>query len=507
MIGSLWSVLPPLLVILCVFLTKRVILSISVGIVSAAFIYNDFNLISTLNTIFQSFWGQFYDDGIQFDTLCLVAFLFILGMITVTITKSGGTAAFVEWAHKKIRSKRTSQFLAFFLGIIIFIDDYFNALTVGQVARPLTDKYGVSRTKLAYVIDSTSAPVCVLSPISSWGAYILGIIGALLVDYQISGMSSFSAFMQIIPLNFYALFSLAMVVCTIYFNLNFGSMKKFEGKIVQEDLEEKIPTVSKKNSPWDLLLPILAMFVSVLAMIGYTGATAAKANGLEVNIFSILENNDIYLSLFGGGIIGLVVALVKLLSLGIKENILFTLAKGAKSMLGAVLILIFAWSLTGLIGDIQTGTYLSGLLEVWNITPGLIPLFAFILSGFMAFATGTSWGTFGLMLPIGAQMAVTLAPELLLPILASVLAGAVFGDHCSPISDTTILSSTGAKCDHIDHVTTQIPYALLIAGISAASYLVLGLTGNRWIGFGFGVTALMVAVWIIKQRNGEGQTV
>lgn len=501
MIGSLWSILPPLLVILCVFLTKRVILSISVGIVSAAFIFNSFSLIPTLQTIFNSFWGQFYDEGIQFGTLYLVGFLFILGMITATITKSGGTAAFVDWARTKIRSKKNSQFLAFFLGVIIFIDDYFNALTVGQVTRPLTDKYGVSRTKLAYIIDSTSAPICVISPISSWGAYILGILGTLLVNFQISGISSFTAFMQMIPFNFYAIFSLALVICTIYFNLNIGRMKQFEGKIIHTELDEVLPASSDKNSPWDLLLPIITMFISVIAMIAYTGATAAKSSGLEVNIFTILENNDIYLSLFAGGLIGLVVALIKLLMQEIKENTLVILAKGAKSMLGAVLILIFAWSLTGLIGDIETGTYLSGLLQAWNIPAGLIPLFAFVLSGFMAFATGTSWGTFGLMLPIAAQMAVTLSPELLLPILASVLAGAVFGDHCSPISDTTILSSTGANCDHIDHVTTQIPYALLVAGISAVSYIILGLTSSGILAFGIGSLLLIAAILILKNKG------
>ena len=508
MAGSLWAIIPPIFVILCVFLTKRVIVSISVGIVLAACIYNDFQFFATLKTIFHSFFGQFYSEGhLQWGTIYLILFLFILGMITAIITVSGGTSAFVQWAKEKIQSKKNAQFLAFVLGIVIFIDDYFNALTVGQVTRPLTDKYGVSRPKLAYIIDSTSAPVCVLSPISSWGAYILGIIGSL----QLAGMTSFSAFIQMIPLNFYAVFSLILVVCTIYFNLNIGRMKNFEGKVVKDELDaDKInpthPSSIAKNSPMDLLFPIVVMFLSVLIMIGYTGYKGASAEGVEITIFSILDHNDIYLSLFIGGLIGLVTAGLKFISKEIKENIFSVLLKGAKSMLHAVFILIFAWSLTGLIDDIETGAYLSGLLEKWDIAAAWIPVLAFILSGFMAFATGTSWGTFGLMLPIGAQMALTLSPELLLPILASVLAGSVFGDHCSPISDTTILSSTGAKCNHIDHVTTQIPYALTVAGISALSYLVLGFTKNAILGFGVGILLLIATIFFLQKKSKSTKT-
>lgn len=498
MSGTILSLIPPLLVLVCVLLTRRVILSITVGILSSALILHDLNFGTAFSSIVDTAVGLVYSDGEwSLGNIYLISFLLILGMITAFISATGGTAAFAQWAQKRVTSREGSQFLAFVLGIVIFIDDYFNALTVGQISRPLTDRYGVSRTKLAYLIDSTSAPVCVVSPISSWGAYIIFLLGTIFATYNVTDMSALSGFMQIIPLNFYAVLSILMVVAVIKFNINIGPMKRFEHN-VEEMVAEKIEVGKGKAA--DLLLPIGTLIVVVVGMIFLTGYLEAG----EFNIFAMVENANTNLSLFVGSLAGLVVAIVRFFLQG-QRDVFTHLFAGAKSMMGAVVILLFAWTLTDLISGIGTGEYLSQLLNAWNVKAAFLPVLLFVVAAVMAFATGTSWGTFGLMLPIGAQMAMTLEPELLLVALAAVLAGAVFGDHCSPISDTTILSSTGAQCSHVDHVATQLPYAMIVAGISAIGFLVVGLTGNYLLSVGITLVLFGVVVYILK-RVSETQT-
>lgn len=500
MTATIYSIIPPLLVLFCVLATKRVILSISLGIVTSALLLHNFQIIDALQSIVQAVIGILYSDGEwNMGNVYLISFLFILGAITSFISASGGTEAFGEWAMKRVKSRRAAALLTFILGIVIFIDDYFNALAVGQVSKPVTDRYGISRTKLAYFIDSTSAPICVISPISSWGAYIIALLGTIFATYNVSDMSAFSGFLQLVPLNFYAVLSIIMVVAVIYFNINIGPMRKFE-EIAMKQINSYNETkkTTKSGSPKDLVYPILTLVAITFGMIFFTGLQGSEG---DVSIFNIIENANVNISLFVASIIAVTVSIIRYTNGGGKE-VTKQAKHGIGSMFGAVLILFFAWTLTDLISQIGTGSYLSALLQAINIQPSFLPVILFVIAGIMAFSTGTSWGTFGLMIPIGAQMAMELQPDLFLPSLAAVLAGAVFGDHCSPISDTTILSSTGAECNHIDHVTTQLPYAIIVAINAAIGFLLIGFTGNAILSFGITLAIFVVILVILKLKYG-----
>ncbi|MGL4522188.1 MAG: Na+/H+ antiporter NhaC family protein, partial [Bacilli bacterium] len=399
----------------------------------------------------------------------------------------------------RVKTKMGAQFLTVSLGLLIFIDDYFNSLTVGAVSRPITDRYRISRAKLAYLIDSTSAPICVIAPISSWGAYIIGLIGSILFTYNLAGESELVVFIKMIPLNLYVIFTFMMVFFTIRFDLNLGKMKEFEMRAqnAQIDRNEE-QTINEKGHVRDLLDPIVTLVVTTFVMMFLTGL---KANDWSFNLFAILENADVYLSLFIASLLGFFVSVCRgFVNRSVSgSDVKMAVGEGSKSMIHAVVILISAWMLTAFISDLGTGAYVASVFKSWNVSVEFMPVIVFIISAVMAFATGTSWGTFGMMLPIAAQMVMVSDPEWLLPALAAVLAGAVCGDHCSPISDTTILSSTGAGCDHIEHVESQLPYAMISAFVSATSYLILGLTGNYFIALGCGVLLLVGTLLFIRK--------
>ncbi|HSJ38699.1 MAG TPA: Na+/H+ antiporter NhaC family protein [Planococcus sp. (in: firmicutes)] len=490
--NTIFSILPPIIAIVMVLLTRRVLLSLGVGILAAALILTSFAPVGTLQELFTSFQVIFWDEGFNAYNVFILLFLLLLGIITAFVSLSGGSHAFAEWASQRVKSRRGAKVLTVALGVVIFIDDYFNALTVGQVARPITDRYKVSRAKLAYFIDSTAAPVCVVSPVSSWGAAIIGIIATILAGQTFVEYSALEAFLWMAPMNFYVIAALAIVFFVAYRDVDFGEMKKHELKAIEHgqlyDPDKSIPGEMKEEFPshshgrvLDLLLPILILVVGTVAAMLWTGYQNA---GQQFDVWLIFENTDVPLSLLVGGLLGAITSIV-LYVLQMKRNetanagwIGKGILAGIKSMIGAVLILIFAWSLTYLIGALETGTYLAGLVSEGNVPVSILPVLLFALAGVMAFSTGTSWGSFGILLPIAGTIMIEAAPELLLASLSAVLAGAVFGDHCSPISDTTILSSTGAGSNHIDHVATQLPYALTAAAIAAVGYLVIGFTGS-----------------------------
>jgi tetracycline resistance efflux pump len=518
--NTIFSLLPPVVAIVMAILTRRVILSLGVGIVLAGLLLGQFQLGASFTYIWEAFSGIFISDGeINTWNVYILIFLLILGVITAFINISGGSRAFGEWALKRVKSRVGAQLVTAFLGIIIFIDDYFNSLAVGQVARPITDRQKVSRAKLAYLIDSTSAPVCVVSPISSWGAYIIGIIGMILAEHSITEYTAFSAFMQMVPLNIYVWVALAFVFLVAIRNVNIGAMKQHEERAIATgevyDPEKEIPgevkeelPVSQKGTIGDLLLPILALIVGTVVAMIWTGAKAVEG---EATILAIFENTDVATSLVYGGLFGLLVTIL----LFIRQSVVFKgipasvfgngVWAGIRSMLPAINILILAWTIVTLIDQLQTGTYLAGLVEKANINTAFLPAILFLVAGIMAFSTGTSWGSFGLLLPIAGEITAVTDMTLLLPSMAAVLAGAVFGDHCSPISDTTILSSTGAGSNHMDHVVTQLPYTLIAAVISTISYIVIGFFGSTIIGlFAAAILFVIVAVWL--QRNTGKQT-
>ncbi|MEZ8988333.1 Na+/H+ antiporter NhaC family protein [Vibrio breoganii] len=508
------SLLPPLLALGLAIITRRVLLSLGTGIVLGGFLLADYSVTGAAGYIFDTVYGVFIEDGsINSWNMSIVGFLLLLGMMTALLTLSGGTRAFAEWAQSRVKSKRGSKLLAAFLGVFIFIDDYFNSLAVGAVARPVTDRFYVSRAKLAYILDSTAAPMCVLMPASSWGAYIMTIIGGILVSHNMTEYSALGAYVRLIPMNFYAVFALLMVFAVAWFKIDVGAMRRHEieasqGRGFEKDeetegshlIDEELDIEqSSRGSVTDLILPIVTLIVATVAAMMYTGGLALAEDGIAFNVLGAFENTDVGTSLIYGGLVGIVVALATVLRQGLPAvQISRALWIGAKSMFGAILILVFAWSIGSVIGDMKTGSYLSSMAQQANINAGWLPVILFLLAGVMAFSTGTSWGTFGIMLPIAGDMAGATDLALMLPMLGAVLAGSVFGDHCSPISDTTILSSTGARCNHIDHVSTQLPYALSVALISCVGFITLGMTTSVAISFAASSVAFVVVCFVLS---------
>lgn len=512
--NTIFSILPPIIAIVMVLLTRRVLLSLGAGIVVAALILTSFSPLAALQQLVTSFAVTFWDGGFNAYNVFIILFLLLLGVITAFVSLSGGSRAFAEWASDRVKSRRGAKLTTVVLGLVIFIDDYFNALTVGQVARPITDRYKVSRAKLAYFIDSTAAPICVVSPVSSWGAAIIGIIATILAGQTFVEYSALEAFLWMAPMNFYVIAALAIVFFVAFRDVDFGEMKKHESAALAKgqlfDPEKTIPGELKEEFPshshgrvLDLLLPILLLIAgTVIAMI-WTGYQNA---GQVFDVWLIFENTDVPLSLLIGGLLGAITSIV-LYAMQMKVNetanagwIGKGIWAGLKSMAGAVLILIFAWSLTYLISGLETGEYLAGVVTSANVPTSILPVLLFLLAGVMAFSTGTSWGSFGILLPIAGTIMAQAEPELLLPALSAVLAGAVFGDHCSPISDTTILSSTGAGSNHMDHVVTQLPYALLSAAIASIGYIVMGLTSSLALSLG-AVAIILLVLFIVWSKR------
>ncbi|MGR3808587.1 transporter, NhaC family (TC 2.A.35) [Pasteurella testudinis DSM 23072] len=500
--NSFWSVIPPLLALSLAIVTRKVLLSLSAGIIVGALMLTGGNILNAARYTFSNVASLVYSDGgFNADYTNIILFLLLLGVLTSLLTISGSNQAFVSWAQKHIKQKRGAKLLTVFLGVFIFIDDYFNSLAVGAIARPVTDKYKISRAKLAYLLDSTAAPMCVIMPISSWGAYIITLVGGLLATHAITEYSPIGAFMAMIGMNFYAIFALVMVFIVAIFSFDIGPMAHFERNAEKADAIEDEIAGGKHGRVIDLILPILVLIIGTISMMIYTGAQSLAADGQAFSILGAFENTTVGTSLVVGGVAALITATLCALSsrqISLKEYLL-AYGLGVKSMFGAILVLFFAWTINTVVSDIHTGKYLSSLVSD-SVAIGFLPVLLFILSALMAFSTGTSWGTFGIMLPIAASIAVNADPSLLLPCLSAVMAGAVCGDHCSPISDTTILSSTGASCNHIDHVTTQLPYALLVAASSAVGYLVVGFTKSGWLGF-FATAIVMIGLILFFKKR------
>ncbi|MCT2535914.1 Na+/H+ antiporter NhaC family protein [Aquibacillus koreensis] len=507
--GTVYSLIPALLMLVLVLVTRRVLLSLGVGVLVGAFVLHEFNIVSSFNEIVQVFLGIFFEDGaLNTGSIYLLGFLLLLGVTTAFMTASGGSKAFGDWAIRKIKTRKGAQLLPAILGIIIFIDDYFNSLAVGQVARPVTDRQKVSRVKLAYFIDSTSAPITVISPISSWGAYIIGTIGGILTANEIIGYQPLEAFVKMIPFNMYAITAIVLVFIVILLDLNVGPMKKHEDKAkltgelfdmekgnIPGDLKDALES-HKGGKIYHLLVPIGLLIIGTVVTMVITGILNTDG---KASILSIFENTDVNFSLFIGGLSAVLVALVLYMEQSIPKSSTFKIFKeGFKAMLPAIYILLLAWMIGSIINSLGTGQYLAELVQEASIDANYIPLLLFVVASFMAFATGTSWGTFGIMLPIAGEIAAVTDVDLVLPAMAAVLAGAVFGDHCSPISDTSILSSTGAGSNHIDHVITQLPYAFICAIASAIGYLILGLTGQLILSLLAALVATIVIALALK---------
>ena len=496
------SIVPPIVAIALALLTKEVLSSLLIGILTGTLIYaigTDANIImGTLETTFK-LMGDKVDFNILIFTSLLGALVYVVGM-------SGGTKAYGNWAVQRVKSRRATLMSTSGLGILIFIDDYFNCLSVGTVMRPLCDRYNVSRAKLAYIIDSTAAPVCIIAPVSSWAAAV----GSSLKGNAVFE-SDMAAFIASIPWNFYALLSIFMVFFIIFTGLDFGPMRTSEEKALQGNVggiqggSAEPPKANPRGTVMDMLVPITALIIfAVLALMysgGYWGADPVY-HSFAASIGNSSAAASLVWAAFGSVLVALLLYVPRrLVPFG---DFMQGLVEGMKLMLPANIILVLAWTLSGVCRDLlSTPHFVESLVS----TAGgdfsvFLPAAVFFIAAFLAFSTGTAWGTFGILIPIVVPVVQGIDPTLTIVVLSATLAGSVFGDHCSPISDTTILSSAGAGCNHIEHVSTQLPYALLVAFCSAVGYLVAGLSGgNLWLSFGTSLGLLIVAVIVLHNMR------
>ncbi len=494
--ATFWALVPPIIAIVLALITKEVYISLLIGILSGAMFFTNFHVLQSMELTF-----EIMSDKVG-GNITIIIFLVILGMIVSLMSKSGASKAYGEWAAKSIKSKRGALAATSGLGALIFVDDYFNCLTVGTVMSPVTDRQNVTRAKLAYIIDSTAAPICIIAPISSWAAAV----GSSMPEG--SSIDGFNLFLHTIPANFYALFTIVMLVFLIVTNFDFGPMRKYNEKhpeggdtLVEVQQAEK----GTRGKVLDLIIPIVVLITFCVLGMLYTGgildgvgvreAFASCSAGPSLAIGSFFTLIVIYLLYIPRKVIT-------------SRQFMDSITDGFKAMVPAILILTFAWTLSGVCGEkyLNAGAFVSGVVANSNISTGILPAIFFLVALGLGFATGTSWGTFSILIPIAVSIfGATDITNILTISVASILAGAVCGDHISPISDTTILASTGANCNHLDHVSTQTPYALLVASVCFVTYLIAGFTTNIWLSLGLGFVLMLLVLcsiyFVSKKRQ------
>ena len=492
--ATFWALVPPILAILISLITKEVNLSLFMGVITGALLYTGFNPFSAVTTTF-----DIMSKKVQ-GNMGVLIFIILLGMIVHLMNLSGATHEYAQWAARKLRTRKQSLLATMALGILIFADDYFNCLTVGTVMRPITDRYRVSREKLAYIIDSTAAPICIIAPISSWAAAV----SSYLPDG--SSIDGFGLFLRTIFCNYYSWFSLALILFTILMDVDFGKMRQYEAEAQQKPCDPAADRdAEKEKHPGkvaDLLLPVVAMIVlSVVSML-YTGGLFT---GEAASIGQAFANCDAITGLAMGALYTTFVLAALYLPRRIvtPKQFLNGLVEGFKNMVPATLILVFAWTLSGICGAeyLNAGGFVAELIESNHISLSLMPAIFFVTGLLLAFSTGTSWGTFGILLPITISVFGDQMPPLMVMTTAAVLGGGVCGDHLSPISDTTILSSTGAECNHMRHVESQMQYGLTVAAVSFLVYLIAGFTRHSMAWLPGGMAALLLFVLGLKAAD------
>lgn len=511
--GTLWSLFPPIIAIGLALITKEVYSSLFVGILSGGIIY-----AAASGTGFEGTFKAVVQDGLITNlsnayNVGILVFLVVLGIIVVLMNKAGGSRAYGEWAAAHIKGRRGVALSTFFLGVLIFVDDYFNCLTVGSVMRPITDKHNISRSKLAYLIDSTAAPICIIAPISSWAAAVSG---------TVEGVNGISLFINTIPYNLYAFLTILMVIFISVSDTDYGPMKIHEDNAKNGDIfttknntyEQDAQPVTERGRVIDLILPVAVLIVFCVVGMIYTGGFFSGTD-----FVTAFANCDAAYGLSLGSISALIVIIAYYMFRRVLKfnECMDSIAAGFKQMVPAILILTFAWTLKTMTNHLEAGAFVSGVVQSATALSVLLPVILFVVAIGLAFATGTSWGTFGILIPIVtsvfepelANIAQTgEIPSMVIICISACLAGAVCGDHCSPISDTTIMASTGAQCDHVNHVSTQLPYALTVAAVCVVGYLLSGFVQNVFVVLGFSV-ALMLAVlfairYFVKRKEGRG---
>ena len=495
MYATFWALIPPVVAIVLALITKEVYSSLFVGILVGGLFYSGFSFEGTIVHIFEDGIIGVLSDSYN---VGILVFLIILGAIVCLMNKAGGSAAFGRWASDHIKTRTGAQLTTVALGVLIFIDDYFNCLTVGSVMRPVTDKHNISRAKLAYLIDATAAPICIIAPISSWAAAVTGFV---------EGEDGLSLFISAIPYNFYALLTIVMMLTIAVLNIDFGSMKIHEDNAKKGDLfttpdrpygEATELEDTGKGTVKDLLIPIIALIICCVIGMIYTGGFFEGAD--FVTAFS---NSDASVGLAIGSAFALVITILLYVSrrvLGFKEC-MDCIPEGFKAMVPAIMILTFAWTLKSMTDSLGAAEFVAALIKgsaagIVNLLPAII----FVVGCLLAFATGTSWGTFGILIPIVVDAFQATNPTLMTIAISACMAGAVCGDHCSPISDTTIMASAGAQCNHVNHVSTQLPYAVSVAAISFVTYIVAGFVQSAWISLPVGMVLTLGYLLFMKKR-------
>ena len=491
--ATFWSLIPPLVAIVLALISKEVYSSLAIGLIFGGMLASGFSFEGTMKAVFErgivSVLSSSYNVGI-------LIFLVILGMIVALMNKTGGSDAFGRWASKRIKTRVGAQLTAILVGCLIFIDDYFNCLTVGSVMRPITDKHQVSRAKLAYLIDATAAPVCIISPISSWAAAVTGFV---------DGEDGFALFVKAIPFNYYALLTIVMMLIITLWKFDFGPMKVHEENAVKGDLfttgEEKFEELDRGNNRdgklIDMLFPIISLIICCVIGMLYTGGIFGGASVVEA-----FSNCDASVGLSMGSSIALIITLIFYIA---RRSLKFTecmdcLPAGFKAMVPAILILTFAWSLKSITDVLGAKEFVAAMME--HSARGmqlLLPAIIFVVAVCLAFSTGTSWGTFGILIPIVAAVFAGKDQQMMIMSISACMAGAVCGDHCSPISDTTIMASAGAQSNHINHVNTQLPYAMLVAAVSFVSYIIAAFVKNVAISLIIAIVLMVGVLFIIKK--------
>ena len=495
--ATIWALLPPLVAIILALITKEVYSSLFVGIVVGALLYSGFKFEGTVTQIFEGGIIKVLSDSYN---VGILIFLVILGSVVCMMNKAGGSAAFGRWASKKIHTRVGAELAAIVLGILIFIDDYFNCLTVGSVMRPVTDRHHVSRAKFAYLIDATAAPVCIIAPISSWAAAVSGFV---------EGQDGLAIFVKTIPYNFYAILTIVMMVGMVLMKTEFGAMRTHEINALNGDLyttsarpyenatDDETP--NPRGRVIDLVIPIVVLVICCVISMIYTGGFFSGTD--FVTAFS---QSDASTGLAMGSAFGLVFAIIFYM---IRRVINFRdcmgcIPEGFKAMVPAIMILTFAWTLKTMTDSLGAAVFVEEAMR--SVAGGIeviLPAIIFLVGCGLAFATGTSWGTFGILIPIVVAVFEKSSPEMMIISMSACMAGAVCGDHCSPISDTTIMASAGAQCDHVTHVSTQLPYAILAAAVSFVTYIVAGFVKTAWIALPVGIVLMLIVLFVIKMMN------
>lgn len=495
--ATIWALLPPLVAIILALITKEVYSSLFVGIVVGALIYSGFKFEGTVTQIFEGGIIKVLSDSYN---VGILIFLVILGSVVCMMNKAGGSAAFGRWASKKIHTRVGAELASIILGILIFIDDYFNCLTVGSVMRPVTDRHHVSRAKFAYLIDATAAPVCIIAPISSWAAAVSGFV---------EGQDGLAIFVRTIPYNFYAILTIVMMVGMVLMKTEFGAMRTHEINALNGDLyttsarpyenatDDETP--NPRGKVIDLVIPIVVLVICCVISMIYTGGFFSGTD--FVTAFS---QSDASTGLAMGSAFGLVFAIIFYM---IRRVINFRdcmgcIPEGFKAMVPAIMILTFAWTLKAMTDSLGAAVFVEEAMR--SVAGGIeviLPAIIFLVGCGLAFATGTSWGTFGILIPIVVAVFEKSSPEMMIISMSACMAGAVCGDHCSPISDTTIMASAGAQCDHVTHVSTQLPYAILAAAVSFVTYIVAGFVKTAWIALPVGIVLMLIVLFVIKMMN------